>query len=126
MAKLKVGDEWWTAPAEDDQGRTVMVTGRGGIGHVKDTGLYNDRVEITWKYQPPAADGMPDYPTSELMARAHDAMLAEFNRDPVAVMTGVYTGAGERNWVFYTRSLHIFGRKLNEILAPLPTLPITI
>ena len=29
------------------------------------------------------------------------------------------------NWVFYTRSLHIFQRKFNEILAPLPAMPLT-
>ena len=42
------------------------------------------------------------------------------------IITGIYTGAGERNWVFYTRSTHIFNRKFNEILAPFPILPITI
>lgn len=41
-------------------------------------------------------------------------------------MTGIYTGDGERNWIFYTLSLPIFGRKLNEALAPLPLLPIRI
>lgn len=36
-------------------------------------------------------------------------------------MTGIYTGDGERNWIFYTLSLPIFGSKLNEALAPLPS-----
>ncbi|WP_289159459.1 DUF695 domain-containing protein, partial [uncultured Muribaculum sp.] len=42
------------------------------------------------------------------------------------VMTGVYTGDDERNWIFYTTSVHIFGRKINEALAPFDLLPITI
>lgn len=41
-------------------------------------------------------------------------------------MTGVFTGDGERDWVFYTLSTHIFGRKLNEALSELPLLPIEI
>ena len=44
----------------------------------------------------------------------------------MAVLTGIYTGDGERNWVYYTTSVHIFGRKLNEALAELPLLPLTI
>ena len=60
------------------------------------------------------------------MEQVHEALAAEFKKDPVAILTGVYTGAGERNWVFYTRSLHIFGRKFNEILEPFPLLPITL
>ena len=42
----------------------------------------------------------------------------------MAILTGIYTGAGERNWVFYVRSLHIFQRKINEILAPFDQLPL--
>ena len=28
MAKLKIPDEWWTAPAESDNGELILVTGR--------------------------------------------------------------------------------------------------
>lgn len=125
MAKLNISNEWWTSPAETDDGQRVIVTGRRNLDNVIATGAYNDRIEVTWKYQS-TVTGLPDDSTAELMERAHDALLTEFNRDPVAVMTGIYTGAGERNWIFYTRSVNIFGRKLNEILAPLPLLPITI
>ena len=41
-------------------------------------------------------------------------------------MTGIYTGDDRRDWIFYTLSVHIFGRKLNEALADLPTLPLHI
>ena len=34
------------------------------------------------------------------------------------------TGDGLREWGFYTLSLHIFQRKLNEALAPFPLLPL--
>ena len=43
-----------------------------------------------------------------------------------AFLTGIYTGAGERNWVFYTFSTDVFGSFLNRALADLPLLPLKI
>ena len=39
-------------------------------------------------------------------------------------MTGIYTGEGRRDWIFYTFNLNIFGRVLNRALAELPLLPL--
>ncbi len=124
MARLKISNEWWTAPAESEDGQLILVTGRSGLDQVKATGVFVYRVEVNWAYTPDGK-GMPDFPTSKLMEQVTEAMEAEFSRDPVAVNTGIYTGAGERNWVFYTRSLHIFQRKINTILQPFETLPLT-
>lgn len=123
MAKLNISTEWWTSPAEGDQGGTVMVTGRKGLQNVIDTGKYIYRVEVTWPYDPDS-QGMPSMETSRRMEEAHEALEQVFTKDPVAVNTGIYTGDGERNWVFYTRSLNIFQRKFNEALADFPTLPL--
>ena len=125
MAKLKLTDEWWTCPAEADNGQLVMVTGRRDMEPVMATEKYNYRVEITWKYEGDA-NGMPDVATSSLMEEVQDALQADFMKDPVAVLTGIYTGAGERNWVFYTMNLRIFDRKLNEDLARFERLPLEI
>ena len=125
MAKLKISDEWWTAPAEGDNGELILVTGRRNMYEIMASKIFNDRIEVTWNYAP-QANGLPDESTSKLMEQVHDALRAEFDKDPVAIMTGIYTGAGERNWIFYTRSINIFGRKLNEILAPFELLPLSI
>ena len=124
MPKLKIPNEWWTAPAESEDGQLIMVTGRSGLEQVKATGVFVYRIEVNWAYKPDDK-GMPDYATSRLMEQVTDVLEAEFSKDPVAVNTGIYTGAGERNWVFYCRSLHIFQRKLNTILEPFETLPLT-
>ena len=116
MAKLKLTDEWWTCPAEADNGKLIMVTGRRNMEDIIAT-------EVTWKYEGDA-NGMPDVATSTLMEEVQDALQADFMKDPVAVLTGIYTGNGERNWVFYTRSLTIFGRKFNEDLAKFELLPL--
>ncbi len=123
MAKLAISNEWWTAPAEAENGKLVLVTGRKGLENVRDTGKYVFRIEVIWPYEADD-EGMPTRDTSALMEEVQDALEAVFSKDPVAVNTGIYTGDGERNWIFYCRSLHIFQRKLNEALTPFATLPL--
>lgn len=122
--KLKIRNEWWSAPATGDSGELIIVTGRRDMAGVRATGAYNYRVEISWDYAPDS-QGMPNVATSTLMEQVGDAMEATFSRDPVAVIVGIYTGGGRRDWIVYTRSLHIFQRKLNEALATFEqTLPL--
>ena len=115
--------DWWTAPAEAPDGQTVMVTGRRDIAKFRSNPRFTIRVGIDWQYAP---EGMPSDADAELMGAATDALQAELDRDPVAVLTGIYTGAGMRTWVFYTLSTNIFNKKLNAALADLPLLPLQI
>ena len=86
---------------------------------------FNIRVEVSWKYGDETS-GMPSPDIAETMEKVTEQLQSTFDADPVAVMTGIYTGEGRRDWVFYTLSTNIFGRKLNEALASLPVLPISI
>lgn len=117
--------DWWTSPTESENGRLIMVTGRRDVDKFRKNPRFNIRVEISWKYMGDAS-GMPDYTTSTLMEQVQDALESEFDKDPVAILTGIYTGDNERDWIFYTLSTHIFGRKLNEALANFELLPISI
>ncbi len=125
MAKLKIGNEWWTSPTESETGALIMVTGRQGVEPVIATGKYNDRIEITWKYTPDK-NGMPDFKTSSLMEQVTDELNNAFAKDSAAVMTGIYTGDGERNWVFYTLNPKKFQYMLNDALKDFELLPITL
>ncbi|MDE5800337.1 MAG: DUF695 domain-containing protein [Paramuribaculum sp.] len=116
---------WWTAPAESESGRRIMVSGRRDVEKFRSNPRFNIRVEVNWPYTPDA-EGFPDEPTALLMEEAQEALEAAFKKDPVAVLTGVFTGDSRRDWIFYTLSTHIFGRKLNEALASLPVLPLEI
>lgn len=102
-----------------------MVTGRKDVKKWMDNPKFNIRVEVTWRYRGDAS-GMPDVATSTLMEQVQEALTGCFAKDPVAVLTGIYTGDDERNWIFYTLSTHIFGRKLNECLSEFPVLPLEI
>lgn len=118
-------DSWWTAPAESEDGRLIMVTGRRDVEKFRSNPRFNIRIEVTWKYEGDAS-GMPDTATSEMMEQVQEALQTAFHKDPVAVLTGIFTGDGKRDWVFYSLSTHIFGKKLNESLASFPLLPLTV
>lgn len=118
---------WWTAPAESEEtGRDILVTGRTDVEKFRSNPRFNIRVEVTWRYDSKTPAGMPTDEEAEEMELVQEALQKEFRRDPVAVLTGIFTGDGKRDWIFYTLSTHIFGRKLNEALAPFRLLPITV
>lgn len=122
---MRIPDIWWTAPAEAENGRLIMVTGRDSMDEVRADGRYRYRITISWRYNE-RPDGMPDDTDAALMEEVTDALLAAFRRDKVAVMTGIYTGDGLREYVLYTKNLRVFGIVLNKALAELPTVPIVI
>lgn len=116
---------WWTAPTESESGRLIMVTGRKDIDIFRSNERFKIRIEVTWKYEGDE-NGMPDTATSQLMEEAQNALQNEFHKDPVAVLTGIFTGDDQRDWIFYATSTHIFGKKINKALADFPQLPISI
>ncbi len=118
-------ENWWSFPAEGDSGKTVIVTGRDDIGSFRDSGKYIYRVSVGWRYNA-LPDGMPEEGESLLMEQATDALLAAFKKDRVAVMTGIYTGDGRRDWIFYTKNLKIFSVVFNNALEPLDQMPLEI
>lgn len=122
---MKYTDKWWSYPAEADSGKTVIVTGRDKIDEYRECGKYIYRIDVGWDYNA-LPDGMPEEEDSRLMEKATDALLDAFKKDRIAVMTGIYTGDGRRDWVFYTRNLKIFSIVFNKALDELPTIPIVI
>lgn len=118
-------ERWWTAPTQGEKGGTVMVTGRDGLDAIIAGGKYPYRVEVSWEYDPDPS-GMPREEDALQMEKATDAMLATFAKDKIAYLTGIYTGDGRRDWVFYTKNLAIFGRVLNRALEDLDTMPLLI
>ena len=60
------------------------------------------------------------------MEEVETVIRKAMEKDKLAILTGIYTGGGERVWVFYTRTTRVFGERLNEALAPFELLPITL
>lgn len=117
-------DRWWSYPAEGEDGKTIIVTGRDCIDKWQKPGKFPVRVTVSWDYAP-KPDGMPSDADADLMETATDALLSEFGKDKCAVMTGIYTGCGRRDWVFYTHSLGVFGKVFNRALEGVDPMPLT-
>ena len=122
---MKNTEKWWSFPAEADSGKTVIVTGRDKIENFRSNGKYIYRVDVKWSYNS-LPDGMPEDDEAKLMGEITDSLLEAFKKDHVAVMTGIYTGDGQRDWVFYTKNLKIFSSVFNRALEEYPTIPILI
>lgn len=122
---MKNSDKWWTYPAEGERGKTVIVTGRDDIDDYRLSGKYIYRINVTWNYNS-LPNGLPEDEEAHLMEEVTDNLLSEFKKDKVGVMTGIYTGEGKRDWVFYTKNLAIFNKVFNKALSDLPTIPIVI
>lgn len=125
MTDNDIPGQWWTAPAEAETGDLILVTGRSDVDRFRRNGRFNIRVEVAWKY---AGAGLPaeKSETAEMLGDIDASFHRVFKADPVAVLTGIFTGDGERTWVFYTLSTHIFQKKLNEALKDFPLLPLQI
>lgn len=122
---MKLSDNWFTALSEDERGDIITVYGREDLDAFRTSGKFKERVEITWKYEPDA-HGMPSDEVAARMEEMEEALRREMEKDKLAIQTAVYTGGGEKTWVYYTRSARVFGGYLNQALAHLEMLPISL
>lgn len=118
-------NRWWTSPAEAPSGKRVIITGHDNLGKYIDSGKYIFRVEATWEYDA-LPDGFPVDSDAEMLEKITDAFQAALAREKAIVMTGIYTGDGKRDWIFYTKNLHIFSTVFNRALEPIPLIPFVI
>ncbi len=122
---MKLTDNWFTSLAESDSGQLIFVTGRLDLEAFRQSRKLGVRVEIRWPYQADEA-GMPTQGDADLIAEIEPLLRRAMERDKLAILTGNYTGGGEKYWVWYTRHLPTFGERLNDTLEPFPTLPLEI
>lgn len=123
---MKLSDVWFTALSQNEEGQIITISGRDELDEFIQTGKYKERVEITWKYDGDEK-GMPSESVGELMESVEETLRkAMEKKDKLAIMTSIYTGGNEKVWVFYTRTVRVFGERLNEALASFELLPISI
>lgn len=122
---MKLTDNWFTALADSEEGEMIFISGREDMKPWAESGKFKERAEIYWKYEKDSK-GMPADKEAMLMEKVQDGLKKVMEQNKLAILTGVYTGAGERTMIFYTRNVAAFGQMLNEVLLPFETLPITI
>jgi len=122
---MRLSNEWFTALSESEEGQLIVVSGRDSLGEFIQSGKLKERVEITWKYEGDEK-GMPTEEMSEKMEVVQETLRKAMEKDKLAILTSVYTGGGEKIWIFYTRTTCVFGERVNEALSSFELLPITI
>ena len=118
-------DNWFSAAAEADNGAPIFINGRLDLEAFKNSGKFNERVEIYWHYEK-GFNEMPHDEEGQRMEEVLECLKKAMEKDKLAILTGIYTGNGERTLVFYTRTSRVFGERLNEALAPFELLPIEL
>lgn len=119
-------DKWFTAISENEDGSYTFISGRSDIDAFINSKKMKQRMEVTWRYE---ADekGMPKIDKEAMiMEEVENRLRTAMEKDKLAILTGIYTGQGKREWIFITRNLNAFGERLNDALCGLPQLPIEI
>ena len=119
---MKLTDDWFTVLSESDSGNLIYITGRNRLDEFRKSGKMKERLEIVWRYE----GNMPPDEQSMQMEQVQELLQKAVEKDKLAILTGIYTGNGERCWVFYTRTVRVFCERLNEALSSLPTLPLEL
>lgn len=123
---MRLSNEWFTALSANDNGDMITVSGRKELQEFIQSGKFKERVEITWKYEPDT-NGMPGDELAEKIETVQETLRKAMEKDKLSILTSIYTGGGEKIWVFYTRTVRVFGERLNEALSVFEeVLPISI
>ncbi len=120
-----LSDTWFSTMAENDHSQPMFIAGRDDISDFIDSGKFKERFEIYWRYEP-QHNGMPSNEEGTLIDEVTNLLKSVMEKDKLAILTGIYTGAGERTLVFYTRTAKVLGERLNDCLAKYPVLPLTL
>ena len=120
-----ISNIWFSALTENEEGQMLWITGRDDIEAFKSSGKFKERAEVTWKYSPDSK-GLPSNEEALRMEEVENVLRRAMEKDKLSILTGIYTGGGERVWVYYTRTTRVFGERLNAVLEPFDLLPISI
>lgn len=123
---MQLSDKWFTALSENEDGSYTFISGRTDIDDFINSKKMKDRIEVTWHYEKDEKGAPSNDKEAQVMEAVQDRLQAAMEKDKLAILTGVYTGQGKRDFIFITRNVQAFGNRLNEALAGLPKLPIEI
>jgi hypothetical protein len=120
-------DKWFTALAENEDGSYTFISGRSDIDDFIASGKMKERLEVTWTYAPDSKGLPADDNEAELMEEVEEKLRHAMEKDKLAILTGIYTGQGKRQWIYIARNTPAFGERLNATLSVYPRqLPIEI
>ena len=97
----KEGKNWFVSTSELE-GQEVITRGRRHLNFVKNSGKYNERVEIEWEYKPISNHGMPTVEEDKFMNEVAFKLGDAEEKEKIGYLTATYTGRARFFMVFYT------------------------
>lgn len=123
---MQLSDKWFTALSDNEDGTYTFISGRSDIEEFIKSGKMKERIEVTWAYEKDEKGLPANDHEAEIMEAVEERLRKAMEKDKLAILTGIYTGQGKRDWIFIARNTAAFGERLNEALSGLPQLPIAI
>ena len=96
---MRLTDEWFMALSENEAGQLITVQGRDELKEFMACGKLKERVEVTWPYESDSK-GLPSEALAERMETVEAALRKAVEKDKLAILSGVYTGGGEKVWQY--------------------------
>ena len=118
-------DAWNVAHGKDPEKPSILRYRPNLSGTVGDPS-YSKRLTIIWPYGGDNDSGMPNEEQSAALKKFEDTMIEALDATGLAILTFVFTSAGQREWHFYISDVDEVGHAVNEALVGQPVLPIEL
>lgn len=113
-AELIKHDHWASVTGEAEGG-PYFVRYREPLLEPPDVKAYPRCLRVVWAYDDPGSGSLPADQDSDRMRVFEDRLCTAWEDDAVAVLTGVLTFDGARQWVFYTANVQECAARLNSM-----------
>ena len=123
---MLLDDTWVAIEAVSDDNIPLLVRYRPNLNNFFESGVYLQRMDITWSYEATDSSLLPPADEMVLLEEVEDALIEAFEGDHQTILAFVFTGENERWWAWYTTNIDIAGDRLNQALAEFDELPINI
>ncbi|WEA01011.1 DUF695 domain-containing protein [Mucilaginibacter sp. SJ] len=119
-------DTWVAVKAVSDDDIPLLVRYRPYLSNFFETGVYLQRMDVTWNYESFDPSLLPPADEMLLMGQVEDALVDILEDDYQSILAFVFTGENERWWAWYTTDIDVAGDRLNDALSAFDELPISI
>jgi hypothetical protein len=118
-------DQSWTVATADQDGQPILLRMRASMPEAAARAAFPQLVIIGWPYDGDEG-GMPLQSDAEAMQRFEDAVEAGLTDEALGLQVASLTGAGHREWRYYTGDADAFVARLNASLEGHDAYPLEI
>lgn len=118
-------DDTWTVGTADQDGQPIVIRVRSRMPDAAYRQAQPQLIVVGWPYDGASA-GQPGADATAAMQAFEDAVDAGLARGSAGVQVASLTGAGPKEWRYYTADADAFVAGLNASLEGQPTYPLEI